>query len=405
MVAHKRVFISLTGLLAIQLVAAHPRLTYSALYASEEEGLVRNVDYAAHLPSSEAAPSSEESGMSKESNNEACLRIGPNIPTKTRDDAYSVFAKVLIRDSREVFKNKLRELKLIKTEKEMDVTHFFVVLKRINKVRLVNASHEGELMFDAIRRIDAKNADSFDDEPWLNRMSFRIFCLVLEAKADADIDSLADNFTIEEEISQHLEVFKEFWLDYAPPTNTKNSASDLAAETDSESSDTVCVIDVANLPANATNITHIIFAEIIIRDTQKVAQRKLDELESLQEEQYKWYIKDLRTMLEHIGNRTHDYAKQEGRSMYDSLQKINEVSGEGDTAWLEKLVGRILCKAQKVSTEDEMKRIAEHFSYEEDIEEHFEVFKQFWLKCKNLFIHKGVTLYKHCRREKKTNYD
>ncbi|XP_017463493.1 PREDICTED: uncharacterized protein LOC108356901 [Rhagoletis zephyria] len=387
----------------LQSVAAHPHLSFSALYASEEDGFITNAEYAERSLSAEARRSAEELEKSKEANSSNCTRAGgDHVTPKTSELTYKIFVKVLMRDSRQVVKNKLRELKESHNGSGADISYFFVVLKKINKLRLVNESQEGQVMHDAIREIVTEKHDNSEDATaWLNKMFDRIFCLALKANSDEDIDGLVDSFTIEEEISQHFNVFIQFWLNYTPTKNTKDSTVDATAETDRVPNETLCVVDIPNLPLNTTNITHSIFAEIVIRDSQKVAQRKLDELKSLESEQYKWYIADLTKILEHIDNRLYDNTTEDGELIYKSLKSINEMNGEDDSTWLDHIVDRIFCIAKEVRMESEMKSAAESISIEETIEGHFEIFKQLWLNCKNLYIHRGESIYKLCKSQRK----
>ncbi|XP_049316720.1 uncharacterized protein LOC125779401 isoform X3 [Bactrocera dorsalis] len=362
----QRLFVVMIGLLVTELAATHPLWSFSSLFVSaEDEGFVRNIEYADHLRSSEE--------VTIKMDNNLCATISlTNTPPKILEKSYRIFAEILVRDSRTVSSTKLKEAKAMYTENETSIGHFFLMRRNLDKV---NITWEGKTMYNTIREIVANtsNSNETENEPaWLGQMIEGVVCGVLRAQEQGVADNLVDQITFEKEISQHFDVFTRFWLDYPksiyiPKRQKKQANKEIS-----------CVIPAFELAVTSANTAYRAFAVILVRDSATVVESKLKANPVNRKEKF-----DLSAMLRNIESYEISIGTMQGRLMHQKLQRINqemvEEMDEEDSTWLRDIVDRIFCLTLKVHTENDFKLLVGNTTMTNTIKEHFNVFKKFWL--------------------------
>ncbi|XP_011182129.2 uncharacterized protein LOC105212065 [Zeugodacus cucurbitae] len=373
MSAYRRLFISMMGLLAMQLAATHPLLSFSPLFVSEEEqGFVRNIDYVDRLHSSEEMPT--------KSGDSICDNYMIHMTPKIMQITYETFAKALVRDSREVTKQKLREVKATISEKETSVDYFFLMMKTFRKV---NVTWEGELIYLALWEMveEAENSENgVRKTTWLDQLFERIRCTVLTTDLQRVKSNLVDEISIEKEISEHFDLFKQFWLAYAKTKRTRRETTNAPiAEKKRVNEDFSCIIGIIESPLVTANITYSIFGEVLTRDSKIVVEKKLEQSQTMNTSD----VNDLSKMLRNIECVQILNATQQGQIMYKKLEIINRERDE-DSLWQNNLMYRIFCYAQNMHSDD-FSNFIETISMTDTIKEHFDVFKQFWLNYPTVY--------------------
>lgn len=370
MLAH-RLFIVMIGLLVTELAAAHPLLTFSTLFVSEEDGLVRNIKYADQLHSSEEV-------ATKTSNN-LCATISlANTPPKILEKAFKIFAKVLVRDSRNVSKTKLREVKAMYTDKETSIGYFFIMMRAFRKV---NTTWEGEPIYNALGEIAANTSNSNAIESktaWLDKIIEGVVCSLLRAQEHRVTDNLIDQITFKKEISEHFDVFKQFWLDYAKSKRAQYQSYTTSApirQKKQANQEISCVIPQHEFALKSAHTASRAFAEILVRDSEIVVESKLKASDPMN----KVEISDLSAMLRNIESYEIFDGSMQGRLMYQKLQRINQERDEENSSWHINIMDKIFCLAQKVHSESDFKLLVGNTTMTATIKEHFDIFKQFWL--------------------------
>lgn len=358
-------------ILSQQLIVAKPLWTFDTLFVSEEEGLVRNIDYSKLQSSSEELLSVEEEKIptSKKSNGITCV-IGASLPPRAIENSYEVFAKILVRDSKEATKQKMREVKASVTNKEISFGHFYIMLKTFNEVIV---RREGETMHKALKVIVHQayedNENLFEDGVWFEKIINDILCLVLNAQAEKNVvDTVVEKYSMLEVISTHFDLFKKFWLDYRAAKRAK-------LEQDRMNKETICVIDVQNVPKNASEITFRVFSEILIRDSQEIIENRLQELKPYNDEKAA-----LNSILEKIQILKNANVKRRGEEMFETLREIDSNNDDDYSPWLRRVIDRIFCQALKLHTTSDVNNLIANSTIKTVIKEHFKIFKQFWLE-------------------------
>uniref|UniRef100_A0A0K8U7Y8 Uncharacterized protein n=1 Tax=Bactrocera latifrons TaxID=174628 RepID=A0A0K8U7Y8_BACLA len=371
----QRLFVVMIGLLVTELAAAHSLWSFSPLFVSaEDEGFIRNIEYAAHLRSSEEVTSKTDDNL--------CATISlTSTPPKFLEKAYRIFAEVLVRDSRIVSSTKLKEVKAMYRDKETSIGHFFLMRRNLGKV---NITWEGKAMYNAIREIAANtsNSNKIENEPaWLDQMIVGVVCGVLKAQEQGNADNLVDQITFEKEISEHFDVFMRFWLDYPKSKRAQDQSYTTSApirQKKQATEEISCVIPAFEFAITSANTAYHAFAVILVRDSATVVESKLKTNPVNRKEKF-----DLSAMLRNIESYEISNGTMQGKLMHQKLRRINQEMDEEmdaeDSTWLRDIVDRIFCLAQKVHTESDFKLLVDNNTMTDAIKEHFNVFKQFWL--------------------------
>ncbi|CAD6997717.1 uncharacterized protein LOC110118717 [Ceratitis capitata] len=129
-------------------------------------------------------------------------------PESTSDQVLPLFSKIFIRDSAEVFQNRLKNSK---------TTEYSLILEKIKNIGKEDVTLVGQALYNAFELTNDVNTDyeiSQSTAAWLELILERFRQFMKEMESGTSPNDAYENFSIVGDIENNLEAIKLFWLNF-----------------------------------------------------------------------------------------------------------------------------------------------------------------------------------------------